>query len=298
MICKWCGASTDADGTVCRRCGKEAPPRSDCGGFYDLVPAARNIVPPAPQVFVPQPAPPVAAAPVAEPAEKKSAVPLVLALLCCVLAVTAVVLFLSGNSAKSEAAALAEKLEALEEKKTEVVTLARQDCVAVLKLEHEEGIVRMKAESEPAGSAVVSCDPALLTGKVSAYTVKLTLPDGEKKAVAEITCNLGLPETALQITCALEAGFGESGKGFVLGRLWYTDDAGGEVLLKLPGGTELLAVAEEETAVTLTVSRETLAGILEAAELPRETAVSCDLVRENGEKGSFTIRVEGISITE
>ena len=46
MICKWCGNSMETRETVCRRCGKEVPAKSDCGGFYDLVPDAQGIVPP------------------------------------------------------------------------------------------------------------------------------------------------------------------------------------------------------------------------------------------------------------
>lgn len=42
MICKWCGNSLSASQTTCKRCGKAVPALSDCGGFYDLVPNARN----------------------------------------------------------------------------------------------------------------------------------------------------------------------------------------------------------------------------------------------------------------
>lgn len=46
MICKWCGAGIRATDRVCSRCGREMPPLSDCGGFYDLVPLARETPPP------------------------------------------------------------------------------------------------------------------------------------------------------------------------------------------------------------------------------------------------------------
>lgn len=42
MICKWCGNPLTAADRTCRRCGREVPARSDCGGFYDLVPNARQ----------------------------------------------------------------------------------------------------------------------------------------------------------------------------------------------------------------------------------------------------------------
>ena len=42
MFCKWCGANLVASDTKCKRCGKEVPALSDCGGFYDLVPNANK----------------------------------------------------------------------------------------------------------------------------------------------------------------------------------------------------------------------------------------------------------------
>lgn len=40
MICKWCGETLKRGDSTCRRCRKEVPAMSDCGGFYDLVPQA------------------------------------------------------------------------------------------------------------------------------------------------------------------------------------------------------------------------------------------------------------------
>lgn len=51
MICKWCGATADVTKGTCPSCGKELPPLSDCGGFYDIVPeAARKASAPEPAV--------------------------------------------------------------------------------------------------------------------------------------------------------------------------------------------------------------------------------------------------------
>lgn len=44
MFCKWCGATLDISNTKCKRCGKDVPALSDCGGFYDLVPNVKKIV--------------------------------------------------------------------------------------------------------------------------------------------------------------------------------------------------------------------------------------------------------------
>lgn len=37
MICKWCGETIKTGARTCRRCKREVPALSDCGGFYDLV---------------------------------------------------------------------------------------------------------------------------------------------------------------------------------------------------------------------------------------------------------------------
>lgn len=42
MFCKWCGGTLASSDIKCKRCGKEVPALSDCGGFFDLVPDARK----------------------------------------------------------------------------------------------------------------------------------------------------------------------------------------------------------------------------------------------------------------
>lgn len=42
MFCKWCGYKLVSSDTKCKRCGKELPALSDCGGFYDLVTITSN----------------------------------------------------------------------------------------------------------------------------------------------------------------------------------------------------------------------------------------------------------------
>ena len=42
MLCKWCGAELPDYAPKCKRCGKDVPAISDCGGFYDLMPGAKK----------------------------------------------------------------------------------------------------------------------------------------------------------------------------------------------------------------------------------------------------------------
>lgn len=97
MICKWCGAKTDRKDPKCRRCGRENPALSDCGGFYDLVPQA---------------APRPAATPVRKPQKKGSP----FALICVLLAIALAVSILFCLKLSGEKRELAEELEELEER--------------------------------------------------------------------------------------------------------------------------------------------------------------------------------------
>lgn len=38
MFCKFCGQTLNASAVKCGRCGREIPARSDCGGFYPILP--------------------------------------------------------------------------------------------------------------------------------------------------------------------------------------------------------------------------------------------------------------------
>ena len=46
MICKWCGGELLPTDVKCSRCRKDVPPLSDCGGFFDLMPSAKNFTDP------------------------------------------------------------------------------------------------------------------------------------------------------------------------------------------------------------------------------------------------------------
>ena len=42
MFCKWCGEPVKIGRVKCQSCGRDLPPLSECGGFYNLVPEARS----------------------------------------------------------------------------------------------------------------------------------------------------------------------------------------------------------------------------------------------------------------
>ena len=47
MFCKWCGKAIQATDANCPKCGRETPPLSDCGGFYNLKAPEVNLKTPA-----------------------------------------------------------------------------------------------------------------------------------------------------------------------------------------------------------------------------------------------------------
>ena len=183
MICKWCGNAMDNREKVCRRCGNEVPAKSDCGGFYDLVPAAGGIVPPAPVQLSQKPA-------------KKSAVPAILGILCCVLLVAVIVVAISGNSARQEADQLKDRLESAQEE-PETVALDEREYSAVLGLEkNKDGSYSMKAACPQADSVVITCTPE--KSKLSGYTARLTM-EGEKDVGATLKLDQGKTELILEV---------------------------------------------------------------------------------------------------
>lgn len=114
MICKWCGNKMSPSDTKCKRCGKEVPALSDCGGFYDIIskepkPAE---VSPAPVVSMPeQYMPATESAPVSTSNDNKK-VKLILA--GCVLAVI-IALLVSVIALMAKVGELEDKLDEAKE---------------------------------------------------------------------------------------------------------------------------------------------------------------------------------------
>lgn len=54
MFCKWCGNNLQPTDITCPSCGRETPPMSDCGGFYDLKHCNRTAPIPAPEPVPPK----------------------------------------------------------------------------------------------------------------------------------------------------------------------------------------------------------------------------------------------------
>lgn len=129
MICKWCGAPVDVTRGKCSACGRELPPLSDCGGFYNIVPGAAR---PEAQPYVQQThsAPQSSPEPVSPPPRRKKrpVLPLVTLALLLLVGVLSVVLFLSLGS---RLAALEQRIAAND---SEIEQLRRSNASALEQL--------------------------------------------------------------------------------------------------------------------------------------------------------------------
>ena len=235
MICKWCGNSMETRETVCRRCGKEVPAKSDCGGFYDLVPDAQGIVPP----VLLQPS-------TQKKTAKKSGLAVFLGLLCCILVVVTVVTAVSGNSAKKEAARLEEQLRVATE--YEEVLLNQQKFKTVLRLDEnkEEETYSMKVDSDLPGSVVVKCTP---TGKkgIVGYSTELVVPN-EKNGVVKLQLDQDPKKEELTLQMELGKTFGRLDN--VGCTLFYVAEDGSLVKLEKEPPAEGSKTTEEEPKPT------------------------------------------------
>lgn len=124
MICKWCGETVKSGDKTCRRCRREVGPLSDCGGFYDLVPQARNMAAAPEMPAYDMPVPQAAPAPV-KPVmpEKKNNTVNIVAIVAAVLALVMLVctVSLSGKlkAANAQIDSLKKELSEAEEQPQE-----------------------------------------------------------------------------------------------------------------------------------------------------------------------------------
>lgn len=166
MICKWCGNSLSASQTTCKRCGKTVPALSDCGGFYDLVPNARNA---AGAQNAPVQSVPVQSAPVtrpAAPAKKKSNHNYLLLGAAAVIAVAFILLFISLFTLQGRIVWLTNRIAALEDELDEisdivVIPSGDEDPDPTDPGASNPGASNPKpADPEPAGSKPAATEPS------------------------------------------------------------------------------------------------------------------------------------------
>ena len=139
MICKWCGAELKPAEKRCSRCGKENPPLSDCGGFYDLVPRAAG----------------------GERAAQKSGAGVVLAILMILLALTvgfSLFLIRENRLLKAELEEMEAAAETVEAEHPTLTTDGLQETTLPERNPYEEDMVQN--EQEITGDETVATEPS------------------------------------------------------------------------------------------------------------------------------------------
>lgn len=323
MFCKWCGGNLASSDTKCKRCGKEVPALSDCGGFYDLVPNAKKPVEVHPGPVVPperpanpprKPEPPKEVPPTrSKKAGKKSLLGLfALTVVGFALVILLLVIILGKvNQYSSEVNGLRNDLRTINEKIDELQ------------------IATEPVETEPEITVpTVVIDPALAEQDV-VFTVTIPGEDSTEKIEADL--NLGDYTDTAVITYGLD-----KTTGMVISTGYALKEADTEVSLTIDYNSEFrtrsvsVAYVIDDASFGLSEAPETCKwqyrfdAASDWEDLPkdafnqndsagktgltiRETALQelladnegqlelrCEIYRTNTDDGSLTIVIEGI----
>lgn len=168
MICKWCGNSVNRSDSKCRRCGKSAAPLSQCGGFYDLVPAARPVAAP-----VPAPGTPT------EKENKQSMLILILAVVCGVLAVLLIWSWIANAGLKTDIEDLEDELD---DRKSSSSQMGVPDSTGDGETEPVETGGETAETTSGTADAVVTTTPAPVLAKEN-VTVTVSMAKGKVQEV-------------------------------------------------------------------------------------------------------------------
>ena len=151
MFCKWCGGNLNPSETKCKRCGKEIPALSDCGGFYDLVPTAKTRNATSPNVVVPdngvnqpgggssknQKPKPLEKTPVKKKNNKQPLYFLGFVTLCCFAILFVHILLLNGMIAK-QSESIGDMNEELQGMVTQIRELSAKETTSPIALPEEK----------------------------------------------------------------------------------------------------------------------------------------------------------------
>jgi hypothetical protein len=312
VICKWCGGSITPSDVQCKRCGKEVPALSDCGGFYDLVPGARKtsetrpVVTPTPvttgsYVRKPEPQKDV------QPPRKKQNSPKVLMGLA-VITVLGFVLVLSMivavmgkldrysdavDGLKKDLRNISEQIEP--DDTTEPAAdcdsvLAQQDTVIAFRIVQQGFDQNVDASvdmGECSDTVVIHYGYDEQTGVIR--TVECSL----KEADAAITLSINYAHAFRTQSITMDYEIDEDVFGFSdapdMCKWQYRFDDQSE-WMQIP--EEMLVQEERFGQIVLSINDTALEDMIKENSV--EPELRCEIVRSNAEGGSLTIVVEGV----
>ena len=326
MFCKWCGGNLASSDTKCKRCGKEVPALSNCGGFYDLVPNAKKpgdiqpspVVPPAKPATPPRKPEPTREA---EPARtKKSNKKSFLGLLIINVvgfALVILMLLLIGskvNQYSTEVNSLQTELETISEK---IDSLA----VSTEPVVDEPDVTEPTAVPDPVLAEQNVKFTVGINGKESAQEVVEELDLGDYKDTAKISYGMDeelnainsirytLKEAGaavvLTMECSNEFRTKNLSVSYVIDEIAYGPvDAPETCKWQYRFGSDAdwedipdtFVQTNDAGKAGLSVKEAVLADL--AADSEGEFELRCEISRTNTEGGSLTMVIEGIRLYE
>ena len=323
MFCKWCGGNLASSDTKCKRCGKEVPALSDCGGFYDLVPNAKEPVEVHPGPVVPperptnpprKPEPPKEVPPArSKKASKKSLVGLfALTVVGFALVILLLVIILGKvnqysnevNGLRNDLRTINEKIDAIqvptEPIETEPETtepsvildpvLAEQNVVFTVTIPGEDSAQKIDADlnlGDYTDVAIITYGLDTLTGVVN--SAGYSLEEANTTVSLIIDRKTGFLSRTVSVTYVIDDtiyGLSEAPETF---KWQYRFDAESD-WVDLP--KDVFAQTDITGKTELTIRETALQELITDNEGQLE--LRCEIYRTNTDDGSLTIVIEGI----
>lgn len=323
MFCKWCGGNLASSDTKCKRCGKEVPALSDCGGFYDLVPNAKKtvevypgpIVPPERPVNPPRKSEP----PIEEhqPKIKKSSKKSLLGLTVLVVVGFAIVILLlvvalgkinqysrEVNGLMNDLRTINEKINATqastepvetapETKETTVIfdtVLAEQNVVFTVTIPAEDSTQKIDADldlDDYNDVAIITYGLDMLTGDVN--SVGYSLEEANTTVSLTIERNIQFRSRNVSVAYVIDDSIYGLSEVPVTFKWQYRCDAE-SAWVDLPKNAFIQTDITGKTG--LTISNTALQELI--ADDEGQLELRCEIYRTNTNDGSLKIIIEGI----
>ena len=323
MFCKWCGGNLASSDTKCKRCGKEVPALSDCGGFYDLVPNAKKPVEVHPGPVVPterpanpprKPEPPKEVAPAKSKKNgKKSLLGLfVLTVIGFALVIMLLVVILGKvnqyssevNGLRNDLRTINEKIDAIQVPTEPVETepdttepsvildpvLAEQNVVFTVIIPGEDSTQKIDADlnlGDYTDVAIITYGLDTLTGAVN--SAGYSLAEANTTVSLTFDCNNEFRSRTVSVSYVIDDtiyGLSEAPETF---KWQYRFDTESD-WVDLPEDVFVQTDIAGKTGLTI---RETALQEL-IADNEGQLELRCEIYRTNTDGGSLTIVIEGI----
>lgn len=323
MFCKWCGGNLASSDTKCKRCGKEVPALSDCGGFYDLVPNAKEPVEVHPGPVVPperptnpprKPEPPKEVPPArSKKASKKSLVGLfALTVVGFALVILLLVIILGKvnqysnevNGLRNDLRTINEKIDAIQVPAEPIETepestepsvildpvLAEQNVIFTVTIPGEDSTQKIDADlnlGDYTDVAIITYGLDTLTGVVN--SAGYSLEEANTTVLLTIDRNIEFRNRTVSVTYVIDDtiyGLSEAPETF---KWQYRFDAESD-WVDLP--KDVFAQTDITGKTELTIRETALQELITDNEGQLE--LRCEIYRTNTDDGSLTIVIEGI----